>query len=221
MRTIGFLLGSTALLCPMDGLRAQSVPPSTSSIVERVGDTGFIQLQADSFRALEPRQQALAYWLTQASIAIDPIVYDQVSQYGLRQKRVLEEIVARPAGIPPQTFAKIREFALLFWANRGNHNENTGQKFLPSFTGDELRQAALAAQKGGAFASPSGDLPALTKAADVERELQTLGPSLFDPKVEPITTAKTPPAGQDIVQASSNTFYRGVTLQDLKTFKER
>ena len=114
---------------------AQTSPPPTAtaptSIVERVGDTGFIQLRADSFRELDPRQQTLAYWLTQASIAIDPIIYDQLSQYGLRQKRVLEEIVARPAGIPPQTFAKIREFALLVWANRGNHNENTGQKFLP------------------------------------------------------------------------------------------
>ena len=202
--------------------QAPSSPPAATptSIVERVGDTGFIQLHADSFRALDPRQQALAYWLTQASIAIDPIIYDQLSQYGLRQKRVLEEIVARPAGIPPQTFAKIREYALLFWANRGDHNENTGQKFLPSFTAEDLRQAALAAQKNGAFVSPSADLPALTKPADVERELQALGPSLFDPKVEPITTAKTPPAGQDIIQASSNTFYRGVTLQDLKTFTE-
>src|SRR5437867_4043010 len=143
MRTIGFLLGSTALLCPMDGLPAQSAPPSTNSIVERVGDTGFIQLQADSFRALEPRGQALAYWLTQASIAIDPIVYDQLSPYGLREKRLLEEIVARPSGIPSATFEKFREYALLFWANRGNHNETTGQKFVPAFSADELQQAAL------------------------------------------------------------------------------
>ena len=133
----------------MDGLPAQSAPPSTSSIVERVGDTGFIQLQADSFRALEPRGQALAYWLTQASIAIDPIVYDQLSPYGLRQKRLLEEIVARPAGIASAIFQKIRAYALVFWANRGNHNEMTGQKFLPAFTADELRQAALTAQKNG------------------------------------------------------------------------
>src|SRR5207247_8625486 len=123
MRTIGFLLGSTALLWSMDGLPAQSPPPSTSSIVERVGDTGFIQLQADSFRALEPRGQALAYWLTQASIAIDPIVDAQLSPYGLRQKRLLEEIVARPAGIAPAIFQKVRAYALVYWANRGNHNE--------------------------------------------------------------------------------------------------
>ena len=32
---------------------------------------------------------------------------------------------------------------------------------------------------------------------------------------------KTPPAGQDILQASSNTFYQGATLEDLKNVKER
>jgi len=194
---------------------------ATTPLVERVADTGFLQLQADSFHQLDPRQQALAYWLTQASIAIDPIIYDQLSQYGLRQKRLLEEIMAHPAGIPQPAASKIREFALRFWANRGNHNENTGQKFLPSFSAEELRQAALTAHKNGGFTTKPGDLPALVKVEDLERELRELGPSLFDPNVEPITTAKTPPPGKDIVQASSNTFYRGVTLADLKNVREK
>src|SRR5262245_28965466 len=223
------LLLLTALVCAGTVSFAQS-PATTSGnraagaatpLVERVADTGFIQLQADSFRQLDARQQALAYWLTQASIAIDPIIYDQLSQYGLRQKRLLEEIMARPAGLPPQTAAKGREFALLVWAHRGNQNEDPGQKFLPTFSADELRQAALNAHRNGGFTMKSGDVPALPKAADLERELRELGPSFFDPNVEPITTAKTPPPGKDIIQASSNTFYRGVTLEDLKNFREK
>src|SRR5262245_49065939 len=98
------LLGSTLLVCSLIVVGAQPAPQPASTIVERVGDTGFIQLQADSFRDLKLPQQALAFWLTQASIAIDPIIYDQLSAYGLRQKRLLEEIVARPANIPPATF---------------------------------------------------------------------------------------------------------------------
>ncbi len=70
-------------------------------LVDRVGDIGFIQLQSESFKALDARQQQLAYWLTQASIAIDPIIYDQLSRYGLQQKRLLEEIVAHSQGIDP------------------------------------------------------------------------------------------------------------------------
>ena len=44
-----------------------------SPLAGRVGNTGFVQLTAESFNQLTPRQQALAYWLSQASIAIDPI----------------------------------------------------------------------------------------------------------------------------------------------------
>jgi dipeptidyl-peptidase-3 len=103
-----------------------AAPGDTSGpLVARVGDTGFVQVRAESFDALTPQQKALAYWLTQASIAIDPIIYDQLSPFGLRQKRLLEEIVAHPGGIDSGTMARITEFAELLWANRGNHNENT------------------------------------------------------------------------------------------------
>jgi len=201
--------------------RAQAPAPAATALVERVGDTAFIQIEAESFKQLDAKQQALAYWLTQASIAIDPIIYDQLSRFGLREKRLLEEIVARPAAVAPETFAKIRSYALLFWANRGNHNESTTLKFLPTFTLGELRDAALKVQAAGGFKTPYGDLPALTTMAAVTRELEALRPALFDPNVEPSITAKTPPAGQDILQASSNTFYQGVTLAELTNFKEQ
>ncbi len=187
-------------------------------LVDRVGDIGFIQLQSESFKALDARQQQLAYWLTQASIAIDPIIYDQLSRYGLQQKRLLEEIVAHSQGIDPKVMAKITEFAKLFWANRGNHNEMTSQKFLPSFTFDELRQAALIAQKNGALKSSYADLPPLPIPAALDRELDQLRPAFFDANFEPMITAKSPQGGKDIIQSSSNTFYSGVTLADLKDF---
>ena len=192
-----------------------AIADTVNPLVERVGDTGFIQLEADSFSRLDARQQALAYWLTQASIAIDPIIYDQLSQYGIREKRLLEGIVAieAPAGI--------RSFALLFWANRGNHNETTGQKFLPAFTFEELQRAAHTAQDRGAFKTAYADLAPLATREALDRELAELRSALFDPNVEPTATAKTPPPGKDILQASSNTFYRGVTLNDLEAVTER
>ena len=194
---------------------------ATDVLVERVGDTAFIQLHAPSFQALSPREQALAYWLTRASIAIDPIIYDQLSAYGLQQKRLLEEIVAHPKGIDPAALAKIAEFTKLFWANRGNHNDLTSQKFLPTFTFEELEQAALRAQQNGAFQTADADLPPLKKPADVSHELESLRASLFDPAFEPMTTAKSPVGGKDTIQSSSNTFYQGVSLDDLKGFQDK
>src|SRR5437660_8063200 len=190
------------LAVALTGLVVGQPPAGQSPLVERVGDTGFIQLRAESFERLDARQQALAYWLTEASIAIDPIIYDQLSQYAIREKRLLEEIMGHTAGIPADALGKIRQYALLFWANRGNHNENTSQKFLPAFTVDELKAAALKAQTNGAFKSAYADLAPLATADALQRELDALRPSLFDPAVEPTATAKTPPTGQDIIQAS-------------------
>ncbi|HYW39126.1 MAG TPA: hypothetical protein VE957_13515 [Terriglobales bacterium] len=204
---------ATPALCQQDN--------ASNLLVERVGDTAFIQLHAPSFQALSPRQQALAYWLTQASIAIDPIIYDQLSAYGLQQKRLLEEIMAFPKGIDPAAMAKIAEFAKLFWASRGNHNDTTSQKFLPAFTFEQLEKAALIAQQNGAFRTAYADLPPLKKPADVTRELESLRASLFDPAFEPMMTAKSPAGGKDTIQASSNTFYLGVSLDDLKGFREK
>src|ERR1700681_99009 len=137
---IGLLLGF-ALMIPTAFAHSEKAAPA-SVLIARVGETGFVMVKAESFHALSPKQQALSYWLTQSSIAIDPIIYDQLSRFGLRQKRLLEEIVAHPAGIDSQTMSRITEFTELFWANRGNHSAETSQKFLPSFTFDELKKAA-------------------------------------------------------------------------------
>ncbi len=203
-------------ICPA---LAQEPAAPASSLVERVGDTGFVRVDAESFKSLNAQQQQLAYWLTQASIAVDPIAYDQFSRFGLRQKRLLEELVAHSGQIDPGAREKIVAFAKLFWANRGNHNDYTAQKFLPAFSFEQLQQAALAAQKSGAFKTRSADLPAITTSAQLNRELDELRASLFDPNFEPMLTAKSPQGGMDIIQASSNTFYEGVTLADLKDFK--
>src|SRR5690349_2630484 len=175
----------------------------SNPLVDRVGVTGFIQLEADSFKSLSPQQQQLAYWLAQASIAINPIIYDQLSRFGLRQKRLLEMIVAHPEDADRASYGKIVTFTKLFWANRGNHNETTAQKFLPDFTIDELKAAGLAALRHGARGTVS--------ESELLKEIDELKPSLFDPDFEPTITAKNPRAGLDILQASANNFYSGVT----------
>jgi dipeptidyl-peptidase III len=210
-----FCFAGTAIGQPTAAKTADSV------VVERVGDTAFIRLRAPSFAALTPRQQALAYWLTEASIAIDPIIYDQFSAYGLRQKRLLEEIMAHPQGINPVARQKISDYAKRFWANRGNHNDTTSQKFLPGFTFADLRWAAASAQKNGGFKTAYGDLPALETEAAVKREVEGLRAAFFDAKFEPMEVAKSPSGGKDVIQASSNSFYPGLSLADLKGFEEK
>jgi dipeptidyl-peptidase-3 len=190
-------------------------------LADRVGSTGFIQLRAESFKTLTPRQKELAYWLVQASIAIDPIIYDQLSAFGIREKRLLEGIASHPAGIEAARLKQITDFAKLFWANRGNHNENTSQKFLPECTFEDFQKAAEVAFQNGAFRSGYGDLPELGSRELVAKEVLELKDALFNAEFEPMITAKSPRGGKDIIQASSNTFYGpGVQLTDLGKFKE-
>ena len=191
------------------------------ALVDRVGSTGFVQLEAESFRSLSARQQALVYWLSQAAIAIDPINYDQNSIYGLRQKRLLEEILLHAEGTDPQTLARITSFAKLFWSNRGNHNELTAQKFLPEFTFEELQTAAGAALRSGGFRGKPYGGQGIGGPADLDRELAALRASLFDPDFEPTITAKSPRGGQDILQASANNFYYHVSMADLQGFHDK
>ncbi len=177
---------------------------AASPLVDRVGSTAFIQIEAESFRKLTPKQQAMAYWLTQASIAIDPIIYDQLSKYGLRQKRVLEAVTANKDKVDGPVYQKISDYTKLFWANKGNHNEATAQKVLPQFTAEELKHALEQAGR-----------------KDLVTQVDALRQAFFDASFEPMITVKSPPAGQDVLQASSNNFYSGVTLPELKNFPER
>jgi dipeptidyl-peptidase III len=206
-----FLIGFLAI-----GLSAEK-----SSLVERIGTTGFVQLEAESFQTLTPKEQALAYWLTQASIAINPIIYDQNSAWGLRQKRLLEGILRHPQGVSPDGLGKITSFTKLFWSNRGNHNDLTAQKFLPDFTDAELKAAAVHAFHNGAFQSAAYGLPTLASEEALNRELDAVRPSLFDPRFEPTITAKSPQGKLDILQSSANNFYHNVALADLKGFTEK
>jgi dipeptidyl-peptidase-3 len=175
-----------------------------SPLVERVDKTAFVQIEANSFRSLDSKQQALGYWLAQASIAIDPIVYDQLSRFGLRQKETLEAVITAKDKVDAATYSQVLSFTKLFWANKGNHHEQTGQKFLPQFTLAGLKSALLAAGR-----------------KDLAARADALDHSLFDPDFEPILTAKSPEGGKDIIEASSNNFYLGVKLADLKSVTER
>jgi dipeptidyl-peptidase-3 len=195
------------------GTKSTAASTAKSSVVERIGDTAYVQVEADSFNSLTPRQKELVYWLGQASIAIDPIIYDQCSRFGLRQKYVLDLIAAHPKGIAPATLEKIDAYTKRFWANHGNHNDTTAQKFVPAFTPEELQAAALQALRNTPQASMT--------EAQLREELESLKQSLFDPEFEPQLTAKSPRGGLDIIQASANNFYGpGVTLADLAHFKE-
>lgn len=183
-----------------------------SPLVDRVGQTGFLQLEAESFYDLTPQHKALAFWLSMAAIAVNPIAYDQNSFYGLELKHLLEQIITHPRGVDPAVLKKITDYTKLFWANHGNHNTFTSQKFLPEFTPEELRAAATQALKNRAALGPQ---------AKLLKELDDLRRPIFDADYQPSLTVKNPKDGEDALAASGNNLYEGVTMADLKDFHDK
>jgi dipeptidyl-peptidase-3 len=191
---------------------ALAAPPAgPSPLVERIGDRAFIQVKTPSFSKLTAAQKVLAYHLTQAAIQLDPIFYDQMSTYGLTAKRLVCGLVEDPSRLPAASRKAIVEYAKLFLGNGGNHNETTNQKFVPGIPYAQFAAAAEAARAKGAR---------LGTRAQLAATLASLERPLFDPAFEVSITEKDPPKGQDILQASSNNYYQGVSLADLKGFVE-
>lgn len=207
----GWSAGAWGQTAPQAG-SGTSQPPS---LVTRVGNTGFIQVYAESFNDLSPEQKLDAYWLAMAAIAVNPIAYDQNSTYGLSLKHLLEGIITHPDGIDVAVLKEITDYTMLFWGNHGNHNSFTSRKFLPEFTPDDLKSAAQQALKDGA---PIGGHEHSPESLD--SLLQELQKPIFDPDFQPMETFKNPPNGEDPLEASGNNYYSGVTLKDLVGFTE-
>ena len=182
-------------------------------LLERVDDAAVVQLYADGFDALPVDQRLLIWHLYQAAIAGRDIFYDQRYAHNLDMRDVLEAILTHSSG-DPDTLAEIQRYAKLFWINTGPYNNLTARKFVLKCTPEKLAEAAYAAQTAGAtFPTRRGEsLSAL---------LGRLNPKFFDASDDPSVTTKTPSDGLDILQASANNLYAGVTMKDLEGFDER
>ena len=215
-----FVLAS-ACSSPSTEAPATSAAPASSGdtrdarkyLLERVDDAAVVQLYADGFESLPLKQKTLIWHLYQAALAGRDIFIDQKHRDALAMREVLEPIVAYPQGIDAATLGEIQRYLKLFWLNNGPYNNLTARKFVLKLTPAELDAAVKTAAKNGARFH--------TGQESMETLLPRLGPMFFDPDVDPIVTNKTPGAGKDILLASANNLYSGVSVADLKGFTEK
>ena len=183
-------------------------------MLERIDDAAVVQLYADGFTDLPLNEKRLVYHLTQAAIAGRDIYWDQRYAHSLAMRGVLEQILTHSAGVDPATLAEITRYTKLFWLNSGPYNNLTARKFVMTCTPAAFATAAAqAARNGAVFATGAGET--------LDALLARLGPRFFDATVDPMVTQKTPEGGKDILQASANNLYSGVSTADLKGFTEK
>jgi dipeptidyl-peptidase-3 len=183
-------------------------------LLERVGEAAIAQIYADGFESLTASERRLAWHLSEAALWGRDIYYDQRYRYGLEMREFLEQVLLHADGIPAPVLAEVTRYTKLFWLNSGPFNNLTARKFVLALSAEQLHASALQAARNGAR------LPAAA-GESLDDLLARLGPAFLDPAFDPVVTNKNPGAGEDLLAASANNLYEGVTLADLAAFEER
>ncbi|MCK4428551.1 MAG: peptidase M49, partial [candidate division Zixibacteria bacterium] len=182
-------------------------------LLEKVSKVAIVQLYADGFEDLSLNEKISAYYLSCAALAGRDITYDQVHRHGLKVRNLLEEIVIHAQGIDGKLLERITSYLKLFWAFNGNYGTNN-RKFVPEFSPEDLLSASKIALSNGA------DLRVKDEQA-LKEELNKLKRTIFDPDFEPLLANKSPREGENVITASGNNYYEGVSLKDLENFDEK
>jgi dipeptidyl-peptidase-3 len=183
-------------------------------LLEHVDDVAVVQIYADGFPSLSLREKLLVWHLYLAALAGRDIYYDQRYAHNLELRAVLEGILTHAVSLPADVEREIRRYTKLFWINSGPYNGLTSRKSLLRIEPGSWEQAVAAAADAGA--------PLPLRPRETPRELaRRLAPVLFEAAFEPVLTSKSPGPGRDILQASANNLYVGVSMQDLDSFQER
>jgi dipeptidyl-peptidase-3 len=198
----------------MDETTVTATGADRKYLLERIGEAAVVQLYADGFSDLPLREKTLIWHLGQAAIAGRDIYYDQRYAHGLAMRDLLEAILTHASDVERETLDEITRYTKLFWINSGPYNNLTSRKFVLACTPGAFAAAAHAAHGAGArFSLEAGET--------LDGLLERLRPMFFDADVDPTVTSKTPRAGKDIVTASANNLYVGVTMNDLESFEEK
>jgi dipeptidyl-peptidase-3 len=183
-------------------------------LAESFGDISILRYRVPGFEELPLNLKKLAFHMSEAALAGRDIIYDQKYKYNLAVRRTLEAVVTSYKGDKKDPeYAKLVEYTKLVWVARGVHHDYSSQKYVPGFGKESFAKFVKGADPKRL---PLEQGPDASKKRDVEGLIAFLTPILFDPKVAPMRVDRS--RGVDVIQASSNNFYEGVTQQEVEDF---
>ncbi len=176
-------------------------------IAERVDGIALLRLTVDGFAELTREERLVAWHLTRAALAGRDITLAQNHRHALQLRTLLLGVLDHTQTLPADLRHKLERYTKLFLISNGPYHERTKRKLVMPLTREQWRVALKEAERAGASLD--------------HRHSEEIEALLFDRDFEPMLTAKSPPAGQDLLTASANTFYEGVRLAELDGFEER
>ncbi|MGK3992463.1 dipeptidyl-peptidase 3 family protein [Sorangium sp. So ce1024] len=179
---------------------AAPAPGGAVQVLEEVSGVTAASYAPRGFDRLTAEQRALAYHLAQAALAGDPLFSMQTSRYAWPATELVMRLLAQKDRLDPAVRDRLVLFRKMLFLHHGIHDGRTGQKLVPPLSQQELEGAARALN------------------ITIPKDLLA---GLFDPKIAPVATNKTPGKGKDPILESAATHYEGVSSKDLEGFKEK
>ena len=175
---------------------------------ERFADIQILRYQLNDFGHLEFRQKLYIYYLAEATLWGRDITFDQNGMYNLRIRKLTEVVYSFLKGMEPTDDSRALEVYLKrLWFSNGIHHHYGGEKFIPGFSEQFLRDIVQRIDPG---------LLPLGKGQTPQQLLDVLIPVMFDPDVLPKRVNKAD--GVDLVLTSACNFYEGVTQAEVEAF---
>ena len=165
--------------------------------VDKFYDLEILRYQVPEFDSLSLQQKTLIFHLSEAALHGRDILYDQNGRYNLRIRRALEALYTQYKGDKKsEEFINFEKYLKRVWFANGIHHHYASDKFIPEFTQDWFVEACA--------------------AAGVTYD-EAILPVIFDPTVMPKSLSL---EGEDLLLASANNYYEGVTQAEAEAYYE-
>ncbi|MBR5890524.1 MAG: dihydrofolate reductase, partial [Bacteroidaceae bacterium] len=160
------------------------------------------------FEELSLQQRTLLYYLSQAALEGRDILFDQNCKYNLQIRRTLEAIYENYEGDRnDEQFRALELYLKRVWFSNGIHHHYAEDKFKPGFSADFFAQCVSAVKPEA--------LP-LKEGQSVQQLIAELTPVIQD---STIMSKRTVQSGDgDLILASANNYYDGVTQAEVEAF---
>ena len=174
--------------------------PEKPWIVDRFDDIKVIRYEVPGFEELTLQEKELIYYLAEAAKCGRDILFDQNFKYNLAVRHTLEKIYTTTMDRQSQDFVAFEKYLKKVWFANGIHHHYSNDKFTPEFSETWFRE----------------QLRKCVPYTDHKIDDNFLCAILFDSEL--YASRLNQADGVDVITASSNNYYEGVSQEEVEAF---